>query len=227
MIENNPMLAPFVSALSSLTQPSISNELMELALEKEITSQCVELIAKLQNDLNHYEEENHFNIKPENLEQKDNTNSMDYYPQIINDQNVKFDLQPPNLFPPLMNAHYVCETGSRLLFLSINWLKRIRCVQILNEDTVVQMLRNCWPEILILGLVQCRQMLSINSILMAFVNQLKSLIVQEKPSGSRLKQACRHVQMLQEFILDVTKMNCDEYEFAYLKIICLLSSGKL
>uniref|UniRef100_A0A336M4G3 CSON011984 protein n=1 Tax=Culicoides sonorensis TaxID=179676 RepID=A0A336M4G3_CULSO len=221
-IDGGPMLAPFVTALSSLSTPAVPNDLIELALEKEIVAQCVELISKLQSDINNFDEESSLNIKNENfLDRKD---PNDYYPQMINDQNVKFDLQPPSLFPPLMNAHYVCETGSRLLFLSINWVKRVRALQILNEDTLVQMLKNCWPELILIGLVQCRQLLSINSILMALLNQLKSLIVQEKKSGKKLQKTCQHVLGLKDFIMDVSKMNCDEYEFAYMKLICLLSA---
>lgn len=215
---SGPMLAPFVSALTSLTPPS--NDLIELAMEKDMVAQCVELIGKLQSDINSFDEENALHIKNESFDRKDS----DFLPHILNEQNVKFELQPPSLFPPLMNAHYVCETGSRLLFLSINWIKKIRTFQILNEDTLVQMLKNCWPELILIGLVQCRQLLSINSILMALLNQLKALIVQEKKSGKKLQRICQHVVGIKDFIMDVSKMNCDEYEFGFMKLVCVLSA---
>ncbi|XP_063704857.1 orphan steroid hormone receptor 2 isoform X2 [Culicoides brevitarsis] len=217
-IDSAPMLAPFVSALTSLTPPS--NDLIELAMEKELMAQCVELIGKLQSDINSFDEENALHIKNESFDRKEN----DFLPQMLTEQNVKFELQPPSLFPPLMNAHYVCETGSRLLFLSINWVKKIRALQILNEDTLVQMLKNCWPELILIGLVQCRQLLSINSILMALLNQLKSLIVQEKKSGAKLQRTCQHVVAIKDFIMDVSKMNCDEYELGFMKLVCVLSA---
>lgn len=224
IVDSGPILAPFVSALTSLSPPSVPNELIELALEKEIMAQCVELVGKLQSDINSFDEESSLNIKNENFDRKDS--DRDFFPHMLNEQNVKFELQPPSLFPPLMNAHYVCETGSRLLFLSINWIKKIRALQILNEDTLVQMLKNCWPELILIGLVQCRQLLSINSILIALLNQLKSLIVQEKKSGKKLQRTCQHVVGIKDFIMDVSKMNCDEYEFAFMKLICVLSAGE-
>lgn len=223
-IDSGPMLAPFVSALSSLTPPSMSNELIELALEKEIMAQCVELVGKLQSDISSFDEENALNIKNESFGRKDNDSN--FFPHMLNEQNIKFELQPPSLFPPLMNAHYVCETGSRLLFLSINWIKKVRALQILNEDTLVQMLKNCWPELVLIGLVQCQQLLSINSILMALLNQVKSLIVQEKKSGKKLQRTCQHVVAIKDFIMDVSKMNCDEYEFGFMKLVCVLSAGE-
>lgn len=202
-----------------------STDLLELAMEKEIMAQCIDLITRLQTEIANLEDENGFDCKQDDI--LDRKDSLDLQAHIFNQQNVKFDLQPPSLFPPLMSAHYVCETGSRLLFLSVNWMKNIRVLQNLSEDMLVSLLKNCWPQLVILGLVQCKNLLSISSILVAFINQLKSLIVQEKQPGTKLKRYCHHVSTMQEFIIQMSQLSCDEYEFAYLKIISLLSpSGK-
>lgn len=216
-----PTTSPFVSALSSMS----STDLLEIAMEKEVMAHCIDLITRLQSDISNIDDENGVDCKrdEDTIDRKD---TFELQLHTFNQQNVKFDLQPPSLFPPLMSAHYVCETGSRLLFLSVNWIKSIRILQNLSEDVLVTLLRNCWPQLLILGLVQCRQLLSISSILIAFINQLKSLIVQEKQSVAKLKRYCQHVSKIQDFIMTVNRLNCDEYEFAYLKIITLLSNGK-
>lgn len=202
-----------------------STDLLELAMEKELMAQCIDLIGRLQNDIASLDDENGFDCKPDDshLDHKD---TLDLQAQMFNQQTVKFDLQPPSLFPPLLHAHYVCETGSRLLFLSINWMKTVRGLQGLSEDVLVSLLKNCWPQLVVLGLVQCRHLLSVSSILVAFINQLKSLIVQEKQSGAKLKRYCQHVATIQEFIVNMGRLNCDDYEFAYLKVMSLLATGE-
>lgn len=201
-----------------------STDLLELAMEKEVMAQCIDLITRLQTEISSFDDENGIECKQEdNIDFREN---IDLQTKIFNQQNVKFDLQPPSLFPPLMSAHYVCETGSRLLFLSINWLKNVKFIQNINEDVLVSLLRQSWPMLLILGLVQCKHLLSISSIVVAFINQLKTLIVQEKQSGAKLKRYCQHVSTIQEFIINLSRLNCDEYEFAYLKIISCLTGGK-
>lgn len=200
-----------------------STELLEIAVEKEIMANCVELITRLQADISNTDDENVFDGKfDEGI--IDRKSAYDVPSRTFNQQNVKFELQPPNLFPPLMSAHYVCETGSRLLFLSVTWIKN--SLQNLSEDILVSLLKNSWSQLLIIGLVQCKHLLSINTILVAFVNQLKSLIVQEKQSAVKLKRFCFTVSKIQDFIVTASRLNCDDYEFAYLKILSLLSAGE-
>lgn len=232
-MDTSPIISPLVSALNSITSSvqsaaaavnptnTQSDALLELALEKETVAQCIELISKLQQDIAALADDEHSLSRPASVqERRDSGDSA-----IINEQNVKFDLQPPSFLPQLWNAHYLCETGSRLLFLSINWIKKIRTLQSINEDTLVTLLRNAWPQLIVLGIVQRRQVLSINSILTALVSQLRTLIVQEKqPAAAKLKQYCQHVATIQDVIVEMSRLQCDEYEFAYLKVICVLSA---
>jgi len=232
LMETSPIISPLVSALNSMTSSvqssvqssgqSSTDHLLELAIEKETVAQCIELISKLQQDIAELAGDEQLLSRPASA--NDRVDCSDGL-QIITDQNVKFDLQPPSFLPQLWNAHYLCETGSRLLFLSINWIKKIRALQVIHEDTVVALLRSAWPQLIILGIVQRRQLLSINSILTALVSQLRSLVMQEKqPNAVKLKQYCQHVATIQDVIVEISRLNCDEFEFAYLKVICMLSA---
>lgn len=228
-MDTSPIISPLVTALNSITQPLISAQsstesLLELAFDKETIAQCIELISKLQQDITALADDEHSLSRPASVQDRRDSDGSDH-PQMINEQNVKFDLQPPQFLPQVWNAHYLCETGSRLLFLSINWIKKVRALQSINEDTAVTLLRSSWPQLVILGIVQSRHLLSINSILTALVGQLRTLIMQEKQTNAaKLKQYCQHVATIQEVIVEVSRLNCDDYEFAYLKVICLLSA---
>lgn len=58
--------------------------------------------------------------------------SYDYDGPILQEQHVPFNLQIPGPVPPYLNIHYICESGSRLLFLSVHWAKNIPAFQMLR-----------------------------------------------------------------------------------------------
>ena len=44
---------------------------------------------------------------------------------IISDMMVNFQLATPSPLPAYLNVHFICETASRLLFLSVHWIRSI------------------------------------------------------------------------------------------------------
>ena len=44
---------------------------------------------------------------------------------IINDRLIRFRLATPTPMPSYLNVHFICETASRLLFLSVHWVRSI------------------------------------------------------------------------------------------------------
>lgn len=44
---------------------------------------------------------------------------------LISDMMVNFRLATPSPLPAYLNAHFICETASRLLFLSVHWVRSI------------------------------------------------------------------------------------------------------
>lgn len=45
--------------------------------------------------------------------------------KLLADQLTKFQLSTPSPMPSYLNVHFICETASRLLFLSIHWVRSI------------------------------------------------------------------------------------------------------
>lgn len=49
----------------------------------------------------------------------------DYDGPILQDQHIAFNLQTPEPVPPYLNTHFICESSSRLLFLSVHWARNV------------------------------------------------------------------------------------------------------
>jgi len=51
---------------------------------------------------------------------------------MLTDTNFVFSLTMPSPMPAYLTVHYICETASRLLFLSIHWARNIPAFQLLR-----------------------------------------------------------------------------------------------
>ncbi|KAI1893039.1 hypothetical protein AGOR_G00139780 [Albula goreensis] len=142
---------------------------------------------------------------------------------LLTDTHVSFKLTMPSPMPDFLNVHYICESASRLLFLSMHWARSIPAFQALGQDCNTSLVRACWNELFTLGLAQCAQVMSLSTILEAIVNHLQNSIQDDKLSGDRVKLVMEHIWKLQEFCNSMAKLDTDGYEYAYLKAIVLFS----
>uniref|UniRef100_A0A8C2S526 Nuclear receptor subfamily 2 group C member 2 n=1 Tax=Capra hircus TaxID=9925 RepID=A0A8C2S526_CAPHI len=142
---------------------------------------------------------------------------------LLSDTHVTFKLTMPSPMPEYLNVHYICESASRLLFLSMHWARSIPAFQALGQDCNTSLVRACWNELFTLGLAQCAQVMSLSTILAAIVNHLQNSIQEDKLSGDRIKQVMEHIWKLQEFCNSMARLDIDGYEYAYLKAIVLFS----
>ncbi|XP_072276609.1 nuclear receptor subfamily 2 group C member 2 [Pyxicephalus adspersus] len=142
---------------------------------------------------------------------------------LFSDTHVTFKLTMPSPMPEYLNVHYICESASRLLFLSMHWARSIPAFQALGQDCNTTLVRACWNELFTLGLAQCSQIMSLSTILAAIVNHLQNSIQEDKLSGDRIKQVMEHIWKLQEFCNSMAKLDIDGYEYAYLKAVVLFS----
>ncbi|KAK3856339.1 hypothetical protein Pcinc_037328, partial [Petrolisthes cinctipes] len=150
---------------------------------------------------------------------------------LLADSLVPFNLTAPSPMPAYLNVHYICESASRLLFLSIHWARNIPSFQCLSHESQVSLVRGCWSELFTLGMAQCSRVMSLNTILTAIVSHLTQAAATEKLTPSRSKQVSEHISRLQDFVAAMTKLQPDEHEYAYLKTIVLfqyenVSGGK-
>uniref|UniRef100_A0AAR2J5V2 Nuclear receptor subfamily 2, group C, member 2 n=1 Tax=Pygocentrus nattereri TaxID=42514 RepID=A0AAR2J5V2_PYGNA len=142
---------------------------------------------------------------------------------LLTDTHVSFKLTMPSPMPEYLNVHYICESASRLLFLSMHWARSIPAFVALGQECNTSLVRACWNELFTLGLAQCAQVMSLSTILAAIVNHLQTSIQDDKLSGERVKLVMEHIWKLQEFCNSMAKLETDGYEYAYLKAIVLFS----
>ncbi|XP_064487136.1 orphan steroid hormone receptor 2-like isoform X2 [Ornithodoros turicata] len=143
---------------------------------------------------------------------------------LLLDQHVPFNLTLPNPGTSILNVHYICESASRLLFLSIHWARSIPAFQLLPSEVQVALVRGGWSELFSLGLAQCAQPLSLSTILGAIASHLQGSSSQQKRTPtSRLWQVAEHVSKLQEFVSSLQRLQVDDREYAFLKAIALFS----
>ncbi|XP_043564353.1 nuclear receptor subfamily 2 group C member 2 [Chiloscyllium plagiosum] len=142
---------------------------------------------------------------------------------LLTDTHVIFKLTMPTPMPEYLNVHYICESASRLLFLSMHWARSIPAFQALGQDCNTSLVRACWNELFTLALAQCSQVMNLSTILTAIVNHLQSGLQQDKLSADRVKVVMEHIWKLQEFCNHMARLGIDRFEYAYLKAIVLFS----
>ncbi len=52
--------------------------------------------------------------------------------KLIGDNITRFRLATPTPMPSYLNVHFICETASRLLFLSVHWVRSIPAFSMLR-----------------------------------------------------------------------------------------------
>lgn len=138
---------------------------------------------------------------------------------LLSDNHVGFKLTMPSPMPEYLNVHYICESASRLLFLSMHWARSIPAFSALGQEANTSLVRACWNELFTLGLAQCAHIMNLSTILSAIINHLQD----DKLSGEKVKQVMEHIWKFQEFCNSMTRLDTDSYEYAYLKAIVLFS----
>lgn len=142
---------------------------------------------------------------------------------LLSDSHVAFRLTMPSPMPEYLNVHYIGESASRLLFLSMHWALSIPSFQALGQENSISLVKAYWNELFTLGLAQCWQVMNVATILATFVNCLHSSLQQDKIPAERRKLLMEHIFKLQEFCNSMVKLCIDGYEYAYLKAIVLFS----
>ncbi|KAM4554283.1 nuclear receptor subfamily 2 group C member 1 isoform 1-T2 [Fundulus diaphanus] len=143
---------------------------------------------------------------------------------LLSESHIPFKLMMPLPVPEYLNVNYICESASRLLFLSMHWARSIPAFQALGgEDNDINLMKACWNELFALGLAQCSNVMNVGTILSAIINHLQTSLQEEKLSPDRGKVVMEHIWRMQEFCNSMSKLAPDSYEYAYLKAIALFS----
>ncbi|XP_053213092.1 orphan steroid hormone receptor 2-like [Panonychus citri] len=147
---------------------------------------------------------------------------------LLNEAHYQFNLTPPSTgTSTFLSLQYICESASRLLFLSVHWAQSVQAFQLLSIDVQTSLIRGCWCQLFVLGLAQCSQVMSLTTILSAIVTHLQTTLQQDKLSVQRVKQVTDHICKLQDFVNSIQRLEIDDREYAYLKAIVLFSPENL
>ncbi|XP_067684972.1 orphan steroid hormone receptor 2-like isoform X5 [Haliotis asinina] len=157
-------------------------------------------------------------------ESGDSSFVIDIEGPILSESNFQFNLTTPSPMPAYLNVHYICESASRLLFLSMHWTRSINAFQILNPDLQTTIVRSCWSELFCLGLAQCSNTMCLSTILAAILNHLQASLQQEKADQDKVKVVIEHIIRLQDYITAMSQLQVTSAEYAYLKTLVLFFS---
>lgn len=218
--------------LSAFTAPN--PDLIQVNLEKMMVSDALEVISSLPVELSGDRSSGMDGGETEikNESDMDLNGDEDEYLQlgdisvdtVLPDSVIPFSFKLPTLVPAYLNAHYCCETGSRLLFSSILWLRKVPVFQQLPEDLQNALIRASWAEIFVLNYVQTSSLVSFNAVMTSIVDYFKATVAQEQTPMDKLLALSDNVCLFNEFVRDADKLQLDDLSFAALRIILLFNA---
>lgn len=153
----------------------------------------------------------------------DSTTSDD---PLLTDSEIVFNLHTPPTVPAYLNLYYVCECGSRLLFLSVHWVKQIAAFRACSDETQTALLNRSWTALFVLGLAQCANVISLATIWTSMVAAVKLEMDEDRMTPIRCKLLAEQVGELQSAVQTIVGLGLDECEFAYVKLVVLFGVGK-
>ncbi|XP_035824492.1 orphan steroid hormone receptor 2 isoform X1 [Aplysia californica] len=143
---------------------------------------------------------------------------------ILTEANFAFTLTTPSPMPTYLNIHYICESASRLLFLSMHWTRSVSAFQDLGPDLQTTLVRSCWSELFTLGLAQCSATMCLPTMLAAILNHLQASLQRGDHSNQeKVKSVIEHIIRLQDYVTHIQSLNITSAEFAYLKTLVLFA----
>ena len=157
-------------------------------------------------------------------------NSQDIDPQMFDKLHpalVKFQLPFTLPIPFHLNSQFVCETASRLLFLSVHWARKIPVFQSLPYSTQVSLLKNSWADLFILSLAQCKDQINLPAVLTAVASHLQTCLGQDSLSLARTRQLVNTLAKIKNIVNKVDELGLEPEEFAYLRLCSLFGSGRV
>ncbi|XP_059152190.1 orphan steroid hormone receptor 2-like isoform X3 [Physella acuta] len=144
---------------------------------------------------------------------------------LLTEANFAFTLTTPSPMPTYLNIHYICESASRLLFLSMHWTRSVSSFQELGADVQTALVRSCWSELFTLGLAQCSATMCLPTMLAAILNHLQGSLQRgaDHTNQDKVKSVIEHIIRLQDYVTHTQGLNISPPEYAYLKTLVLFA----
>ncbi|KAH8373435.1 hypothetical protein KR009_006850, partial [Drosophila setifemur] len=146
---------------------------------------------------------------------------------LLTDAQCAFHVQPPTLVHTYLNIHYVCETGSRIIFLTIHTLRKILVFEQLDTQSQVKLLRGAWPALMAIALAQCQGQLSLPTIIGQFIQSTRALADIEKIEPLRISKMASLTRTMHDFVQEIQTLEATDMEFGLLRLILLFNPSLL
>jgi len=141
---------------------------------------------------------------------------------LLSADRIQFDLLGPAPGSPVLNMQYMCETASRLLFLTVHWLKSVARLRLRPDSPGERVLRERWCEAFVLGLAQCASQFGLSASLASVLGQLGPAATAR---SERLAELRRQVTLLARFLGRCQRLRLSAAEYSYLKILAFAAPG--
>ena len=141
----------------------------------------------------------------------------------FDESQLKFDLQIPSPMLSTPSIHFVCEAASRLLFKTVHWTRSIPSFSLLKPSLQVELVRQSWSSLFILGLAQISSQVSIPSLLSLVVSHQQARLSRD-PSVN-VKDVVETVCKIHQYVNTLVRMEMDDMEFAFLRAVALFGDG--
>ncbi|KRY55650.1 Nuclear hormone receptor family member nhr-41, partial [Trichinella britovi] len=142
----------------------------------------------------------------------------------LNSQMAAFELPAPLPLPSVLNMQYICETASRLLFLSVHWLKSVTSLDLQPDSLQEVILKQRWCEVFLLGLMQCASQFCLNSMLTAMTTHLHTSTLLGLLKLEKYEEIQEQISCLQALLRRTEDLKLTDTEYGYLKLIAFAAT---
>ncbi|CAI4228042.1 unnamed protein product [Auanema sp. JU1783] len=139
---------------------------------------------------------------------------------IFNRERSRFDLPVPQ--SPEMNLQFICETASRLLFLSVHWMKDVRMG--LRAPALESVMKMKWCDLFVLGLMQSSNKIDFIRMLETMNCQLAAYTRIKQLPSIKFEEVHEQIGYLLMLVRRFEELKLTNIEFAYLKLISFTSN---
>ncbi|KAK6747242.1 hypothetical protein RB195_000449 [Necator americanus] len=141
---------------------------------------------------------------------------------IFNVERCRFELPVPHPPPAELNIQFICETASRLLFLSVHWMKDVRTG--LKPITLESVMKTKWCDLFVLGLMQCAEDVGLIRMLEAMNNHLAACSRVGQLKSEKFEEVSQQINYLLLLVSRFAEAKLSPMEFAYLKLVSFTSN---
>ncbi|XP_020815744.1 nuclear hormone receptor HR78 isoform X2 [Drosophila serrata] len=154
-------------------------------------------------------------------------NEVVFEQDLLTDAQCAFNVQPPTLVHSYLNIHYVCETGSRIIFLTIHTLRKVPVFDQLDAQSQVKLLRCAWPALMAVALAQCQGQLSVSTIIGQFIQSTRQLADIDKIEPLKISKMANLTRTLHDFVQELQSLDATDLEFGLVRLILLFNPSLL